>query len=354
MSQLVRSIAQAVVGSVVLFAAVAWLSGGCAERIAPEDVAPPDLARAQESALVSVVEEEAPAWEQASGTVLSARHTTVSSKLLARIEEVKVRAGDEIEAGAVVVRLDARDLAARARAAREQRTASKAALELAISERDRIQELYASKVASRQQVDRAEAAYLVATATLERSEQALADAEVGVSHAEIRAPVGGRVVDRLAEPGDTAAPGAPLLRIYDPGAMRLEAAVREGLAVNLVPGQSLRVYIEALDLSLDGEIDEIVGAAEPGARTFLVKIRLSHAPRLFSGMFGRVRITAGMSRRVVAPAASIERIGQLQYAMVANAEGSLSRRMVTTGPELATGDVEILSGLRAGERVLVR
>jgi RND family efflux transporter MFP subunit len=354
MNQFIRSIAQAIGGAGMLIGAVAWLSGGCADRIAPDDLTPPARAGAQGQEIAVVLEEDALIYEQASGTVLSARHATVSSKILARIDAIPVRAGDVIEAGTLVVRLDARDLAARASAAREVRAAARAALELSVSEHDRIQDLFASNIASRQQLDRTVAAHLVAVAALEGAEQALTDAEVAVSHAEIRAPVGGRVVDRLAEPGDTAAPGAPLLRIYDPGAMRLEAPVREGLAVHLAPEQSLEVHIEALDLMLVGEIDEIVPAAEPGARTFLVKVRLPHSPRLFSGMFGRVRVPAGTAHRIVAPAGAIERIGQLEYAMVADGDGALSRRMVTTGPVVGGERVEILSGLRAGERVLVR
>jgi RND family efflux transporter MFP subunit len=343
---------QAVLGGAVLVGAVVWLSGGCADRIPAEDLAPVAREHADADALADVVEEVAQVYEQASGTVLSARHTTVSSKILARIDQIPVRAGDVIEPGTLVVRLDSRDLAARARAAKEVRASAQASLELAVSERKRIQELFDSNIASRQDLDRAIAAHRVAIANLQNAEQALADAEVAVSYAEIRSPVGGRVVDRLAEPGDTAAPGAPLLRIYDPGLMRLEAAVREGLAVHLAPGQRLDVDVEALDLSLVGEIDEIVAAAEPGARTFLVKIRLPRNPRLFSGMFGRVRIPAGASVRVVAPVSAIERIGQLEYAMVADDAGGLARRMVTTGPAVGTSGVEVLSGLRAGERVL--
>ena len=55
----------------------------------------------------------------------------------------------------------------------------------------------------------------------------------------------GRVVDRLAEPGDTAVPGRPLLRIYDPTLLRVEAPVRESLAVRLRVGDPLRVDVPA-------------------------------------------------------------------------------------------------------------
>jgi len=354
MNDLTKAALQAILGGAVLVAAVVALSGGCGERIAPGDVPPGVHALPADARIAPVVSEDAVVYEQVSGTIYSARHTTISSKILARIEQIPVRAGDEVAEGAVVVRLDARDLDARLRAARESVTGATAAQDLARSERERIAGLHASNIASQRQLDQAIAADQLAAAALERAVQGAADAEVAASHAEIRSPVGGRVVDRLAEPGDTAAPGAPLLRIYDPGAMRLEAPVREGLAVRLAPGRELSVSIESLGLSLEGEIDEIVPAAEPGARTFLVKVRLPHDPRLFSGMFGRVSIPAGEGRRLVVPTSAIERIGQLEYATVVDAEGSPRRRMVTTGPRTGTDLIEVLSGLAEGERVAAR
>ena len=352
MSDLLRKLLKVAAGGAPLVAAVVWLSGACGERIEPEDLPPEARPLSGREGVASVREEESTLFEQASGTISSARHTTISSKILARIEEIPVRAGDVIGEGALVVRLDGRDLEARIKAVREEVRAARAALELARSERDRVAELHESNVASRQQLDRAIANRDVAAAKLERAEQGVADAQVALSHSEIHSPVGGRVVDRLAEPGDTAAPGAALLRIYDPGTMRLEAAVREGLATRLTPGQLLRVNVEALDLSLQGEIDEIVPAAEPGARTFLVKVRLPHDTRLFTGMFGRVEIPAGKGRRLVVPEGAVERIGQLEYATVVGSDGSRHRRMVTTGPA-TSGGVEVLSGLSAGEEVLL-
>ena len=351
MSNLLRNITQAAVGGAVLVAAVVWLSGGCGERIGSEDLTLAPATAPGSGGVVEVVERESDFFEQASGTISPARHTTVSSKILAGIDAIAVRAGDVVEEGAVVVTLDSRDLEARLKAAEEEASGARAALDLARSERDRIARLYKSNVASRQQFDRANADYEVTKAKLESAEQGATDAKVAFSYSEIRSPVTGRVIDRLAEPGDTAAPGEPLLRIYDPGAMRLEAPVREGLATRLTPAQELRVRVEALDLSLEGRIDEIVPAAEPGARTFLVKVRLPHDLRLYAGMFGRVSIPAGRGLRLIVPKRAIERIGQLEYATVVTDDGAAHRRLVTTGTEVSPQDVEVLSGLSAGERV---
>lgn len=353
MIRALRPLLRLAAGALALGAALVWLSGGCGERIGPGQDIEAEGARAPEGAATAPVEERTtPAVEWASGTIASAHETTISSKILARIAAIPVSAGSVVETGDVLVRLDARDLQARAQEAREALRAARARLDLAVAERDRIEKLVAGGAASRQQLDQARSAHRVAVADVQAAEQRVRDAEVGLSHAVITSPVPGRVIDRLAEPGDTAAPGAPLLRIYDPGTLRLQAPVRESLAVALEAGQRLRVEVDAIGATFDGTIDEIVPFAEPGSRTLLVKIRLPLDARLYAGMFGRAAVPAGEARRLLAPADAISRVGQLEFATVVDAEGRTERRLVTTGTRQGDGSVEILSGLTAGERVL--
>jgi membrane fusion protein (multidrug efflux system) len=347
-----RKLVEVGVGGLVLVFAVAWMSGGCGEKIAPDDLAPPTATGGAKSDVVIARHDRV--YEQASGTLLSERHTTIASKILARIEEVRVRAGDTVQAGDVVVRLDSRDLGARFAASEQVVTAAEAALVLARSERARVEKLFESGVTTRSEMDRTRRDLDVAISNLEAAEQHRVDAEVGRSHGEIRSPVTGRVVDRLAEPGDTAAPGAPLLRVYDPGSLRLEAPIREGLATRLRTGQPLEVTIASVGLELSGVIDEIVPYAEPGARTFLVKVRVPASPRLYAGMYGRVRVPGGERRRLLVDARAIETIGQLEFVEVVDAEGRSLRRLVTTGRLAEEGRIEVLSGLAEGERVALR
>ena len=111
MRNVLRHTLKAVVAVAALAGTVAWLSGGCGERIGSEDLAPEP--RSGSGRVVDVVEEVAELFEQASGTISSAQHSTISSKILARIEAIPVRARDVVELGALVVRLDSRDLEAR-------------------------------------------------------------------------------------------------------------------------------------------------------------------------------------------------------------------------------------------------
>lgn len=332
----------------VIGLAVAWLSGGCGERIPPGEVDAPD---GGEAAAVAVVERRVgPGVEWASGAVESARRTAVSSRILARIEEIRVTAGSEVAEGDVLIRLDARDLGARSGEAAEALRGARARLALARTEQERMAELVARGVEAQQRLDRTESDLRVARAEVDRLEASQRESRTGLSFAEIRSPVSGRVVDRLAEPGDNAVPGSPLLRIYDPTVLRVEVPLRESLAVNLTVGDPLKVRVPSLEEEFEGVIDEIVPFAEPGARTLLVKVRLPYDARLFAGMFARAAFPAGERDWLVVPERTVERVGQLEFVTVLG-EGGPERRMVTTGPRLEDGLVEVLSGLADGERV---
>lgn len=350
MSGRLRSFLQVGAGLLAVVATVAWLSGSCRPKIRPGAAAPPS-AYGGSAAVAAVERTMEPVVEQASGSIESSRHTTVSSKILARLEDVRVRAGSDVKEGDVLVVLDARDLEARVREAREAAAAARSRLELATSELSRTASLRKAGIAPARDMDRAESAYRVAAAEVERAGQRQRDAEVGLSHAEIRSPVTGRVVDRLAEPGDTAAPGTPLLRIYDPGLLRLEAPVGESLAQHLAVGQRMVVVIDAVGERLDGEVEEIVPQAEAGARTFLVKVRFAPNPRVFAGMFGRLSVPAGERERLRIPIAAVEEVGQLEFVNAVGTDGRVERRLVTTGARDGSGRVEVLSGLSGGEVV---
>ncbi|GAG01546.1 unnamed protein product, partial [marine sediment metagenome] len=147
----------------------------------------------------------------------------------------------------------------------------------------------------------------------------------------------------------------PLLILYDPTSLRLEVPVMENLAVNLKRGDELVVQIDALDnRQIKAVIDEIVPQAEAASRSFLVKVRLPLSEDLFEGMFGRLKIPVGKRRHLCLHTAAIQTIGQLQLVDVVGPDGTLERRFIKVGRYGDPDHREVLSGLKAGERVLVR
>ena len=275
--------------------------------------------------------------------------------MLATIERVAVNSGDEVSQGEILVRLDSDEYEARLQQAKEALAGSQARQAEARTAFDRVAQLWRTSPGTITQgdYDQAVARYRSAEAEVRRLQQEVAEAEVLLSYAEIKAPKSGRIVKRLAEPGDTATRGQPLLEIYDARSLRLEAPVPEQLAVKLKLGDPLTVRIDALDEVVEGTVDEVEPQADVLSRSFLVKVALPESDKLYEGMTGRLLIPAGKLEFLCLDADAVRRIGQLEFVDVVRDDDTLDQRLVKTGRPGESGRVEVLSGVRAGERVVV-
>ncbi len=334
----------------VLALVMAQLAGFFGAKVAPGRV---DVAQeAIRGEVFTVTASRVPVVEQATGSVRSRVETLLSARITARVIEVLVTAGDSVAAGDVLLTLDDRDLRSRLQQLEQAVVTAQANLAEAEPGYARAKSLFAQNAASKAEVERAEAQLRAARAELARSRRAVEEAETTLSYSVIRASAPARVVDRLVDPGDTATPGVPLLRLYDPAQLRLEANVRESLATLLVRDQSLVARIDALNAEYPVTIEEIVPSADPGSRSFIVKASLPDDAQLYPGMFGRLLIARGSAERYYVPERAIERVGQLEFVNLVGDKG-VQRRFVRTGEKAQDGRVEVVSGLRPGERIVV-
>lgn len=341
----------AAAGALILLAfLMALLAGMFEEKIPPGSVAAPPMPI--DGPLAEVQLHRVPLVEEAVGTLRPTEQTQISARVLSTVTAVTVSEGDRVAQGDVLVELDRRDLTARLEQARQARAVTQAVWEEARASFERINELAQRGVVAAAELDRTEATLRTAQAELAGSRQAVEEAEAAHSYATVRAPFDGRVMHRMVETGDTAVPGNPLLHLYDSDALRMEAQVRESLAIQLAPGDRLRVRIDALDLTLPSTVDMIVPAADPGSRSFVVKTTLPPLPELYPGMFGRLLIQAETEEHVSIPVSALRRVGQLEYVLVA-VDGNALRRYVRIGAARHEGRMEVLSGLRPGEWVVL-
>lgn len=340
-----------IAGIVFMIVVLAWLAGAFKTKVEPGVVHAPEVAAPKMASVQPVIEADEDVVERVPGTLSAMHEALISSRIMATIAEINVSAGDRVNRGQVLARLDSRDLAAREQQARQSLNSARARQSEAEKDYGRMKQLADKNIIPRSQFDTAEAAYKTAQAEVQRAQQSVDEAQAGASHAVIEAPFGGRIIDRYAQPGDTATPGSPILKLYDPSRMRLEAYVRESLAGKLRPGAELAVMIDALTTSVQGRVEEIVPQAEPGSRSMLVKVALPERPDIYPGMFGRLLIPTGREKRVYVPENAILRVGQLTYVWVIGENNKNERRFVTLGESRRNGEQEILSGLAPGERV---
>ncbi|MEW6073906.1 MAG: efflux RND transporter periplasmic adaptor subunit [Planctomycetota bacterium] len=328
-----------------------------------------------------VARREIPVRRRAVGSVVPRSPVVVSAQVMAAVIEVRPRVGEEVEAGALLAVLDDRDLRARVSAAeaalvaaRSQATEAEANTARARAERiraaadrERMQRLVESGATTARDLDvavagddsaaaavaAAEAAALAAGSGVAVAEKELEAARVAESHARIVASRAGVISRRLAEPGEIVLPGGPIVEMHDPTELRLEAAVPEADAARLVRGDAVRVLVPAATLEIGAVIDEIVPAADPSTRSVLVKVALPATPGLREGVRGTLLYNAGVREAIGVPGSVLRRRGQVESVEVLLPGGRTVRRHVRTGDRLAGDLVEVLTGLAAGETILV-
>jgi len=345
----------------VLFAAgilglMIWLSGAFEAKV-PTDrtmaVAVPPQIEEGEFDIVEVRRIERPQVETAVGTVRAAHEVSVASKILARVEEVNILAGQAVRKGDVLMRLDKADLEARLEQAKAGEAAAEARAAQARADFARAERLRANQAIPRDQYEAAATALKAAEADLERMRRTVKEASIIEDYALIRAPISGVIVDKLVNVGDTVTPGQPIATLYDPTRMQMVATVRESLAQRLKVGQTIPARLDALGYECQAVISEIVPEAQAESRSFQVKVTGECPPNVYSGMFGRILIPLDHESVTVVPESAVRRVGQLDQVDVVEEDGAIRRRIVRLGRSFGE-DREVLSGLVPGERVRAR
>ena len=359
---------------VPILASAAMLSGCGGSEPRPKAADVPAIP--VQTATVSI--QQWPNVYEATGTVRARTTAVLSSKLVAYVRQVTVQVGDRVREGQLLVTLDSQDLdtnVRRAEAADAEVVSAipeadngvagaKANLDLAQSTFKRMEELAAKKSISNQEFDESSARLKSAQAAYEmaRSKRAQLDskraevqqeiraASIVRDYARISAPFSGVVTAKSVEPGNLAAPGAPLLTIEREGAYRLEASVDESRLPFVKTGQTVDVALESLDRRLSAHVSEIVPAVDAASRAYIVKIDLPVVPNLRSGMFGRAWFSMGARKVVTIPPQAMVERGQLQ-SVFAIEDGFARTRLVTAG-ERGQAAIEVLSGLSEGEKLV--
>jgi len=317
---------------------------------------------------------------QASGSVRARYSAAIAAKIAANILEIRVQTGDRVQAGQTLIVLDRRDLEAnlrRSEAAREEAESaideSESAIEAARTNFEltrvthkRFQDLLTNASVSQQEFDESQARLRSAEAALEmaaskgrqaRARRSQAEAEiagvgVALGYATLTAPFAALVTERKADPGNLATPGAPLLTLEREGNPRLEASIDESRLSLVRVGESVAVEIDGLSRTVSGRVAEVVPSIDAATRSFTVKIDLPALPGLRSGMFGRAGFAGGRRGALLVSQSAVLERGQIRSVYVV--EGDTARlRLVTLG-EGRDDRREVLSGLTAGERIIVK
>ena len=359
--------------------AIILLIGGCSEKIQPGNTAPatgPAL-----SVPITVTKNQIQALTyDAVGTVKAKLSTTVSSQLMGVIRAFKVREGDAVKKGELLVVQDDRQVAAQLNGARAALSEALKAEAAAISARDaakagaqrarlsykRNQKMLKGNAITQETFENVEAQYKQANAALNqavamveaarfRVRQARA-AEDGAAaahkDARILAPFDGKVTAKLTDAGAMAAPGTPLLTLERKGGYRVDLVVPEAYIGSVQTGQAVNVRIPAIgDAPIAGKVNVIIPSADQRSRTFIVQVGLADTAATRSGMFARVALKIGRQASMRIPVSAVIREGQLTGVYIVDAKDIARFRLIRTGRTYGER-VEVISGLKDGTRLV--
>lgn len=318
-------------------------------------VAPPaDAPQAIASAAVAAQSDSAStAYE---GVVEATRQTIVAAQVSGAVVALQVRAGDKVHAGQVLMRIDARAADQTAAAGAAQARAARAAMDMATSDFERQQQLFAQGFISQAALDRAHASFK--TTQAEASAQ-LANAAAARTQSDfyiVKAPYGGVVANVSVVLGDMAMPGRPLLTLYDPTALRVTAAIPQTAAAELVGSLAAQAEIPGAAAGLVKPVRvQLLPTVDVASHTLELRLDLPANTNAAPGMFARAWLSgadaggAGGARLFV-PSQALVRRSELAAVYVIGQDGKPMLRQVRPGRGV-DGQVEILSGVAAGERV---
>ncbi|NJC88526.1 MAG: efflux RND transporter periplasmic adaptor subunit [Desulfuromonas sp.] len=284
------------------------------------------------------------------GTIESLDRATLTARIDGRVGNLKVKAGDRVAAGALLLTIVDTPTGAQLTGAESARQAAAARLTLAEQTLVRFEKLKAGEAVTPQEFDRVASEAEQARGGLKAAEATVAQARTVAGYARVTAPYAAVVAGTLVETGATVLPGTPLLVLDHAGGWRVRLDCPETLAGKMVPGGVMQVEVPSLQQSFPATVTEVAPAADPATRSFQVKAGLPDDPRLAAGLFARAAHAGGTADALLLPAAAVVTRGQLTGVYVVE-EGILRWRLIKTGRAL--GDrLEVLSGLVPGEKLV--
>ncbi len=287
-------------------------------------------------------------------------YAEVGAPITARVLKIHASPGDSVRAGQPLVELQSTELGR----ARADFFAARARAKLTRRALERKRALASERISPEREVQEAEAEATAADANLRSAQEALR--ALGVSeddlrsggdvHLVLRSPVAGTVLERSAVRGQMADSARPLFRVGDLARLWLTVHAFERDAVRVKTGTTARVSFPALPgQTFSGTVALVGRMVDVSSRTIPIRIDVENEDGVLRpGMSASARVqlaNAGVDI-VAVPAAALQRTQEGWCVFLPRDEGTFEMRPVGRGRDLG-GEVEVLSGLRAGETVVV-
>lgn len=286
------------------------------------------------------------------GSVISDERVQLSSRISGFIKTLAAREGDRVRVGDVLVQIDAADVAGAIERAAAALESAQADLADAQDDVRKFSALAGTGAIPADTLRKAQVRQDVAEARVAEARAALATARAQRAYTTIVSPVNGVVIARLAQAGDLATPGAPILEIEARQSLLFQTFVAESRVADIGIDDPVQIELDALSGALAGRVLRIVPSGDVVTRRYEIKMSLPETAGLLPGMFGRARFVVGTDQPLVLPRAALVERGGLVGAFRVGDHDRAEFRWVRTRREFDDA-VEVTAGLAPGDRVVI-
>lgn len=276
---------------------------------------------------------------EALGTARANEAVDVTSKISNIVTAIRFAEGQRVSRGDVLVELDSAQ-------ARADLADAEASLVESRAQFERSRALAGSAVLSRSQLDQIEA-------TMKSNEARVAAARARLADTVIRAPFSGRMGLRRVSVGSLVNPGTVITTLDDVSLIKLDFSVPEAFVGLMQAGVPIEARSVAYpERAFEGRVASVDSRVDPVARAVLVRAELPNREGLLKpGMFLSVRLSRGATHSLMLPESAV--VPEQGRAFVFVVDGTRATKREVNVGRRRPGEVEILAGLKAGERVVV-
>lgn len=277
------------------------------------------------------------------GIVTSDKLAMVSPKIGGTITRVNVQAGDRVSAGQILAEMD--------------NSVALTQLQGLETQYDFAKTVYEKQKRVWEQQAGSEIEYLRAKNTMESLEKQMATAKEQVDMGRIRAPFAGVVDKVVPKVGESVSPGVEAFRVVNLSNLRVEAKVSESYLGNIQRGDDAQIEFPDMGQQITAKVATVAQAVDNKDRTFTITIPLASSVNFVRpNMISVVRINdVTRDNALIVPLNAVQNVEGKNYLYIAEQaqNGFIARRREVSTGLIYEGKAEILSGLSAGDKVVV-
>ncbi len=290
-----------------------------------------------------------------SGELQPVNRVVIRARAGGKIVDVSAREGERVKTGEVILRFETNDLQSTLLQRESDRDAAEAELTLAMQALNRMEQLAAGNVVSKEQHEKAKSDVASNTSKVQSLSAQVDIARVALRDADVTAPFDGVVASRVVEAGSRVSADAELLTIVDTSILEAKVLVSTRDVARVAAGQTAELQIDGMEgQTIEGTVARINPVADNGTRFVSIYLILPNRDgRLWGGMFATGSILVReKADALVVPAISLRKDETGDYVLKLH-NGHLKRQSVTVGQSWRGGSlVEIADGLADGDTIV--